>query len=157
MNEIINCSWKDHYNRNWEFNYKDFDGFPVVFMLALERLGKLLAVKYPQSKLNYKKDYMANTRQRTYGMEELKGKITEVLSKESGTMDSFEIWKEKFRMCYTMRSRGAEKRKYDDATYLLCHFSIDPKGLKGLKYVLDLDERILRFMNINLGEVDGNS
>lgn len=91
------------------------------------------------------------------GTEEIKTKINDVIAKESGTLDSFEVWKEKFRMAYTLRSRGAEKRKYDDGTYFLCNFTIAPDKLGSIKYVLDLDERVLRFMNINKGDVDGDA
>ena len=91
------------------------------------------------------------------GTEDLKSKISEVLSKSGGSIDSLDVWKEKYRMAYTLRSRGAEKRKYDDGTYLLCHFNMKPSELGSLKYVLDLDERILRFMNISKGEADGNA
>ena len=91
------------------------------------------------------------------GIDDIKQKVSEVLTTESGSMESFEVWKEKYRMAYPMRTRGAEKHTYDDATYLLCYFNLAPNKLGSLKYMFDLDERILRFMNINKGEVDGNA
>ena len=91
------------------------------------------------------------------GRDDLKAKITAAIEKEKGTVDFFEMWKEKNKMFHIIRSRAADKRKYDEGTYFLCNFTVESTKLASLKYVLDLDERILRYMNIVKGDVDGNA
>lgn len=91
------------------------------------------------------------------GARDLKDRVNEIISREGGRMESFDLWKDKYRMAYTLRSRGAQKRKYDEGTYFLCSYRLDPSKLGSLKYTFDLDERILRFMNVNKGDADGNS
>jgi len=89
------------------------------------------------------------------GVEDIRKEISDALEKEAGQLTSLSVWKERQKLAYTLRSRGAQKRKYNEATYLLAEYSLDTSKLGRLKYVLDLDERVLRYMNVNKGEANG--
>jgi ribosomal protein S6 len=89
------------------------------------------------------------------GVEDIRKVISETLEKEAGQLTSLSVWRERQKLAYTLRSRGAQKRKYNEATYLLAEYSLDTSKLGRLKYVLDLDERVLRYMNVNKGEANG--
>jgi len=89
------------------------------------------------------------------GVEDIRKEISDALQKESGELKSLSVWKERQKLAYTLRSRGAQKKKYNEAMYLLAEFRLDTSKLGRLKYVLDLDERVLRYMNINKGETNG--
>jgi ribosomal protein S6 len=81
--------------------------------------------------------------------DEIREKISVVLEKEKGSIKTWNVWKERYKLSYTLRSRGAEKHKYNEATYLLCEFLFNPQAQASLKYVLDLEERIIRYLIIN--------
>ena len=81
--------------------------------------------------------------------EEIREKIASVLTKENGSVKTWNIWKERYKLAFTLRSRGADKQRYNDATYILCEFLFNPHALASLKYVLDLEERIIRYLIIN--------
>ena len=81
--------------------------------------------------------------------EEIKEKVSSSISKEQGKIKSWNFWKEKQRFSYILRSRGAEKRKFTDGTYVLCEALIDPGKIGSLKDTLDLEERIIRYLIIN--------
>ncbi len=81
--------------------------------------------------------------------EEIKNKLSSLLSKEEGSLKSWQIWKERHKFSYPLRLRGAEKKKFYEGTYIICEFLLGPKRLGSLKYTLDLDERIIRYLIIN--------
>lgn len=81
--------------------------------------------------------------------EELKAKLSSLFSHQEANLKTWQIWKERHRFSYPLRLRGAEKRKFEEGTYILCEFSLSPERLKNLKYTLDLDERIIRYLIIN--------
>jgi len=87
--------------------------------------------------------------------EEIKNKISTTLSEEGGTLSSWQIWKDRRKFSYPIRSRGAEKKKYEEGCYILVEFKISPHKISRLKYVLDLEERILRYLIIKRGEENG--
>lgn len=83
------------------------------------------------------------------GYEEIKEKVSSTVSKAEGKMQSWSIWKERYSLSYILRSRGAEKRKFSEGTYVISDILLDPQKLGVLKYTLDLEERILRYLVIN--------
>ena len=81
--------------------------------------------------------------------EEIRDKVSAAVSKAEGQMKSWSPWKENFRFSYILRSRGAEKKKYQEGTYLISEILLEPQKLGMLKYTLDLEERIIRYLVIN--------
>jgi len=81
--------------------------------------------------------------------EEVKEKISSTISKEQGKIKSWNIWKEKYKFAYPLRSRGAGKKKFTEGTYVLSEVLLDPQKMGALKYTLDLEERIVRYLIIN--------
>ncbi|MCD6540127.1 MAG: 30S ribosomal protein S6 [Candidatus Omnitrophica bacterium] len=81
--------------------------------------------------------------------EELREKVSSLLSKEEGKLSSWQIWKEKQKFSYPLRLRGAEKKKFTEGTYILCSFLLSPSKMRSLKYTLDLEERIIRYLIVN--------
>ena len=81
--------------------------------------------------------------------EEIKEKVSAAIAKNEGEVKSWNFWKEKQRFSYTLRARSADKKKYDEGTYVLSEIFINPLKIGALKYVLDLEERIIRYLIIN--------
>ena len=81
--------------------------------------------------------------------EEIREKVSSAVAKGEGQVRSWDAWKENYRFSYVLRSRGAEKKKYNEGTYVVSEIMLDPKNLGILKYTLDLEERIIRYLVIN--------
>lgn len=81
--------------------------------------------------------------------DEIKEKIFQTISKEEGEIKSWSVWKDKQRFAYSLRTRGAEKKRFTEGTYILSEFVLDPQKLGSLKYILDLEERIIRHLTIS--------
>jgi ribosomal protein S6 len=81
--------------------------------------------------------------------EEIKEKVSSAVSKGEGQVRTWDAWKENYRFSYILRSRGAEKKKYSEGTYVISELMLDPQNLGTLKYTLDLEERIIRYLVIN--------
>ncbi len=78
--------------------------------------------------------------------DQIRQKVSSVLTEEKGELKDWSVWKEKHRFAYSLRSRGAEKKEYTEGTYILIEFLAKPKGKDVLKYRLDLDDNILRHL-----------
>jgi ribosomal protein S6 len=81
--------------------------------------------------------------------DEIRQKISSAVTKGEGQVKSWNPWKENYRFSYILRSRGAEKKKYAEGTYVISEIMLDPQKLNTLKYTLDLEERIIRYLVIN--------
>jgi ribosomal protein S6 len=81
--------------------------------------------------------------------DDIREKVTSVVSKGEGQVKSWNSWKENYRFSYILRSRGAEKKKYTQGNYVVSEILLDPQKLGMLKYTLDLEERIIRYLVIN--------
>ena len=81
--------------------------------------------------------------------DEIRQKVSSAVSKGEGQMKSWDSWKENYRFSYILRSRGAEKKKYAQGTYVISQIMLDPQKLGPFTHALDLEERIIRYLVIN--------
>lgn len=82
-------------------------------------------------------------------------KITRFIKDSGGKIQESKVWAKERNFYFLIRSRGAEKKKYDKGLYWLINFSLDPEQLNGLKQTMRLEERILRNIIINRGGKKG--
>lgn len=80
--------------------------------------------------------------------EELQGKVKGALEETEGEFLSWSLWRQNSKFAYPLVSRGAERRKFTEGSYILVEFSGNNKSINRLKYVLDLEERVLRYLFI---------
>ncbi len=87
---------------------------------------------------------------------EIMEKVAGDIESHKGKLESWQVWAGgKRKLAYSIRSRGAYKKRYDEGVYILSYFRLEPAGLKRLKYLLDLEENILRYLVIKKGEPNG--
>jgi ribosomal protein S6 len=87
------------------------------------------------------------------GREEIREKISQEVQSNKGEWKKWDVWKDKHNFSYALQSRGAERTKFDQGTYILAEFSLDSQKLKDIKYRLDLEERVLRYLLLSKEEV----
>lgn len=75
-------------------------------------------------------------------------KYRDIVAKHEGNVDSLEVWAENRPLSYPIHSRGATRKNYDHATYLLSLFSLPETNLGKLNFDLNLVEEILRWLII---------
>ena len=80
--------------------------------------------------------------------EQIREKVSSVLAEQKGELKEWSVWKEKHRFSYPLRCRGADKKEYNEGTYVLAYFLAEPVARDALKYRLDLDDNILRHLII---------
>ncbi len=68
------------------------------------------------------------------------------ISEHKGKLENWQVWAEKRSLAHLLQSKGAERKKYDAGTYILADFELGEEALKRLKYLLTLEESILRFV-----------
>lgn len=78
------------------------------------------------------------------GIQEVGEKITKKLESLEGKGIILKIWARERNLCFSLKSRGAEKKKYFKGCYLLINVTLDTEKLAGLKETIRLEERILR-------------
>ncbi len=78
--------------------------------------------------------------------EEIKEKMSSVISSNGGKVKSWDVWKEKTKLAYSLKSRSADKTEYDEAVYTLAEYSLSEDKAESLGRALDLEERILRYL-----------
>lgn len=83
--------------------------------------------------------------------EEVHQKVVDELNNHEGKMGKWDVWKEKSQLAYPLNSRGAERQVYNQGTYIQSEFELSPENIGRIKYRLDLDERVLRYLLINRG------
>jgi small subunit ribosomal protein S6 len=71
-------------------------------------------------------------------------KIAGRIKELGGRVLDSKIWAKERNFCYPIRSRGAEKRRYNRGLYWLLNFTLDTEKLFGLKETIRLEEKILR-------------
>ncbi len=81
--------------------------------------------------------------------DEIREKFSQEVEKQQGEEKKWDVWKEKYGFAYTLQSRDAERTKFDQGTYILSEFALDPEKIGEIKYRLDLEERVLRYLLIN--------
>jgi len=79
---------------------------------------------------------------------QIEDSFREVVEKHRGKVSDWQIWAEKRSLAYPLHTRGAKKMRFNEATYILVNLSLSAQELSRLKYTLDLDERVLRFLII---------
>jgi len=83
------------------------------------------------------------------GYEEIKEKMSSVISSNEGKVKSWDVWKEKTKLAYSLRSHSADKTEYDEAVYTLAEYSLPGDKVGFLERALDLEERILRYLALS--------
>ncbi len=76
--------------------------------------------------------------------EETCNKILNKIKTLGGKILDSKIWAKGRKFCYPIRSRGAEKKKFDRGDYWLVNFILDTEKLPDLKETIRLEENILR-------------
>ncbi len=82
-------------------------------------------------------------------------KITKFIKDSGGKIQESKIWAKERNFYFLIRSRGAEKKKYNKGLYWLLDFSLDTGKLNDLKQTMRLEERILRNIIISRGGKKG--
>ena len=82
-------------------------------------------------------------------LENIFNKISKKIEDLGGKVNSANIWARERNFAYTLRSRGAEKKKFDKGCYWLINFTLDTKEIISLKEAIKLEENILRNIIIN--------
>ncbi|OPX30489.1 MAG: 30S ribosomal protein S6 [Candidatus Omnitrophica bacterium 4484_171] len=83
------------------------------------------------------------------GLENVFNKISRKIEDLGGKVNNTNIWARERNFAYTLRSRGAEKKKFDKGCYWLINFTLDTKEIITLKEAIKLEENILRNIIIN--------
>lgn len=81
--------------------------------------------------------------------QEIFNKIIKKIEELKGKVSASKIWAKERNFYYVLKSRGAEKKKYDKGCYWLVNFSLDKDKIDELKETVRLEERILRNVIIN--------
>lgn len=72
--------------------------------------------------------------------------LTSKIEQLGGKVLESRLWAKERKFAYPLRSRGAEKKKYERGSYWLTLFSLSPCELQKLKETIKLEENILRAM-----------
>ena len=81
--------------------------------------------------------------------EEVFQRILKKAESLGGNVSGSKIWADQRNLCYPLKSRGAERKKYTKGCYWLVNLTLDTEKLPDLKETLRLEERILRNLVIN--------
>ena len=73
-------------------------------------------------------------------------KITKKIESLEGKVLGAKVWAKERNLCFILRSRGAEKKKYTKGCYWLVNFTLGTDSLVDLKETIRLEESILRNM-----------
>jgi len=83
--------------------------------------------------------------------QEIFDKITKKIDSLGGKTLESKVWAKDREFCYFIRSRGAEKKKFNKGLFWLIEFLLDTEKLPHLKEAMRLEERILRNIIIKRG------
>jgi small subunit ribosomal protein S6 len=78
--------------------------------------------------------------------QEVTDKITDKIKDLGGKLGQKTIWAQQKKFNYPIRSRGAEKKRYNQGSYWLLDFNLDTQKLASLKKAIRLEENILRYL-----------
>ncbi|MDD3151088.1 MAG: 30S ribosomal protein S6 [Candidatus Omnitrophica bacterium] len=78
------------------------------------------------------------------GREEVFQKVTKKIEELEGKMLLSKIWAKEHEFCFTIKSRGADRKDCRSGCYWLINFSLNTEKLPDLKEMIRLEERILR-------------
>lgn len=76
--------------------------------------------------------------------EETIQKITKKIESLNGKVLVSKMWAKERSFCFNLRSRGAEKKRYNKGSYWLLNFTIETNKLLELRDTVKLEERLLR-------------
>ena len=76
--------------------------------------------------------------------QEIFSKIIKRIEDLKGKVSASKIWAKERNFYFVLKSRGAEKKKYDKGCYWLVNFTLDKDKIEDLKEAIRLEERILR-------------
>lgn len=71
-------------------------------------------------------------------------KVTKRIEKLEGKVIEAKIWAKERPLTFELRSRGAEKKKFNKGCYWLVNFELSTEKLSDLKETIRLEENILR-------------
>ncbi|MCM8819348.1 MAG: 30S ribosomal protein S6 [Candidatus Omnitrophica bacterium] len=83
---------------------------------------------------------------------EILQKIAKKIENLNGKLISEQLWLKEKDFCYSIRSRGAVKKKYFKGNYWLMQFVLDTSKLNEIKETIRLEDRILRSLIIRKEE-----
>lgn len=81
--------------------------------------------------------------------EKIKGKIEDL----GGKVSNSQIWAKERKFYYPIKSRGAQKKKYEAGCYWLLNFEFDTEKLPDLKEIIRLEEQVLRYILVRRTKV----
>ena len=81
--------------------------------------------------------------------QEIFNKIIKKIEDLGGKVSVSKIWAKERNFYFVLKSRGAEKKKYDRGCYWLINFVLANDKVDELKEAIRLEERILRSVIIN--------
>lgn len=81
--------------------------------------------------------------------QEIFSKIIKKIEDLKGKVSASKIWAKERNFYFVLKSRGAEKKKYDRGCYWLVNFILDGDKIGDLKEAIRLEERILRSVIIS--------
>lgn len=76
--------------------------------------------------------------------EDVLQKIVKKIEGLNGKVFASKMWAKERNLCYSLRSRGAEKKRYNKGLYWLINFTLDTDKLFELGEMVKLEERLLR-------------
>ena len=82
-------------------------------------------------------------------LESVFSKISKRIENLGGKVNNAGIWARERNFAYPLRSRGAEKKKFNKGCYWLINFTLDTEKITSLKETIRLEENILRHIIIN--------
>jgi ribosomal protein S6 len=71
-------------------------------------------------------------------------KIIKKIESLGGKVLNSKIWAKERDLCYSIKSRGAEKKKYKKGCFWLINFSLEIEKLVELKETIRLEENIIK-------------
>ena len=86
-------------------------------------------------------------------LENIFNKISKKIEDLGGKVNSANIWARERNFAYTLRSRGAGRKKFDKGCYWLINFVLNTKKIVSLKETIKLEENILRSIIINRSDI----
>jgi len=84
--------------------------------------------------------------------EEIFQKIIKKIESLGGKVEASKVWAKERAFYFFIKSRGAEKKKYNKGCYWLVNFYLDTEKLVDLKETIRLEENILRSLILRIEE-----
>lgn len=84
-------------------------------------------------------------------------KITNKIESLDGKIIDSKVWIKERNLCYFLKSKSGEKKKYTKGCYWLSVFSIDTDKLSEIRETIRLEEKILRSLIVRSKDSKGST